>query len=320
MNKTGGRRRSLEAPRARRNNRLVHSGLCLLLLLLLCFACITERPLGAEEGQSQGQSGVAGPNLAYDTIFYKSGDLRIEAYLYRPKGDGPFPLVIYNHGSRQGQERQEVPFKYVAGMFLDLGYAVLVPERRGYGKSDGKTLEEEAGNDLGGRLIKRLEDEAGDVLAGLEYAKSQDHLVPPKQVAMMGWSHGGVVSILAAERDHEFVALVDQAGGALTWKRSKDLRKKLTEAAGHLTVPVLCQDAENDATTEAAKAVCDAAKAAGNAAKTIIYPSFSPPTNRGHVAPGHLVFSIQGAPIWKDDTVKFVRDHIEKRDTASNKN
>src|SRR5438132_10153948 len=32
----------------------------------------------------------------YTTVFYKSGRLNIEAYLYRPKGDGLFPLVIYN--------------------------------------------------------------------------------------------------------------------------------------------------------------------------------------------------------------------------------
>src|SRR5712691_941930 len=35
----------------------------------------------------------------YTTIYYKSGRLKIEAYLYKPqKGEAPFPLVIYNHG------------------------------------------------------------------------------------------------------------------------------------------------------------------------------------------------------------------------------
>ena len=42
----------------------------------------------------------------YTELFYLSGPLRIQAYLYRPQGDGPFPLVIYNHGSRADRERE----------------------------------------------------------------------------------------------------------------------------------------------------------------------------------------------------------------------
>ena len=37
---------------------------------------------------------------AYTEVFYPSGSRRIQAYLYKPNGDGPFPVVIYNHGSR----------------------------------------------------------------------------------------------------------------------------------------------------------------------------------------------------------------------------
>src|SRR5712691_10486336 len=44
-------------------------------------------------------------DAAYTEVFYPSGSLRIQAYLYKPHGDGPFPVVIYNHGSRPGRER-----------------------------------------------------------------------------------------------------------------------------------------------------------------------------------------------------------------------
>jgi hypothetical protein len=37
----------------------------------------------------------------YMEVFYPSGPLRIQADLYRPPGNGPFPLVIYNHGLRR---------------------------------------------------------------------------------------------------------------------------------------------------------------------------------------------------------------------------
>ena len=63
----------------------------------------------------------------YVQVFYQSGALRLEGYLYRPKGDGPFPLVIYNHGSREGAERSERPFPFVGRLLTTAGYAVLVP-------------------------------------------------------------------------------------------------------------------------------------------------------------------------------------------------
>ena len=45
--------------------------------------------------QARGQP-IAEPQ--YTEVFYYSGPLRIQAYLYRPLGNGPFPLVIYNQG------------------------------------------------------------------------------------------------------------------------------------------------------------------------------------------------------------------------------
>ena len=49
---------------------------------------------------------------------------------------------------------------------------VLVPERRGYGKSDGKLFREEVGNDVGTRFIGRLQAESGEVLGALDYFKT----------------------------------------------------------------------------------------------------------------------------------------------------
>ena len=63
----------------------------------------------------------------YSEVFYSSGSLRIQAYLYRPDGDGPFPVVIYNHGSRDGRESLSVPFEYIGRMLTRAGYVVLVP-------------------------------------------------------------------------------------------------------------------------------------------------------------------------------------------------
>src|SRR6059036_562034 len=94
-----------------------------LIILLLVLGITPARGQPAAEPQS------------YTEVFYYSGPLRVQAYLFRPPGDGPFPLVIYNHGSRENRERESRPFSYVGRVLLQNGYAVLVPERRGYGRS-----------------------------------------------------------------------------------------------------------------------------------------------------------------------------------------
>src|SRR5258708_7250038 len=116
----------------------VHEELAMKRKAAVVFFCIAA---AAAQGQPETES-------AYSEVFYPSANLRIQAYLYKPDGDGPFPVVIYNHGSRDGRERASVPFQYVGKMLTRAGYAVLVPERRGYGKCAGSTREVKAANAL----------------------------------------------------------------------------------------------------------------------------------------------------------------------------
>jgi carboxymethylenebutenolidase len=301
-----------------------------LAVVLLCAPLVrrssaqVRRPVEKQQAERQTPEQikmVEGRSAPYTTLYYKSGGLNVEAYFYKPQGTGPFPLVIYNHGSRSGQEHVEKPFPAIAQILVPQGYAVLVPERRGYGKSDGPTYGEEVGNDRGELMMKRFSEEAGDVLAGLDYlkrgevvanaigGKPSNGLIDFKRVALMGWSHGGVVSLLAASERHEFVALVDQAGGALTWNSSPVLRNRLPDAAAKIKVPALCMDAENDATTNAVKSVGEAIKNSGEWERTIIYPPFTPTSNPSNIAPGHLIFG-QGIPIWQNDLVAFLKPRL----------
>jgi len=295
----------------------------IIVLALISPALAQRRPIESKAEQQRISQLSQKPQASYETIYYKSGNLNIEAYFYKPQGNGPFPLVIYNHGSRAGSERVEKPMQFIAAILVPQGYAVLVPERRGYGKSDGPTYGEEVGSDRGDLMMKRFHEEAGDMLAGLEYLKRKEsetnfgRLKPGptpipidfKRVALMGWSHGGVVSLLAASEQHEFLALVNQAGGALSWNSSPTLQRELPAAARKIKVPALCMDAENDATTNAVKTVGEAIKSSGAWEQTIIYPAFTPTSNPSNIAPGHLIFA-QGVSIWQDDLLKFLKQAI----------
>jgi dienelactone hydrolase len=249
--------------------------------------------------------------LPYETRFYTHDGLRLESYLYRPSGPGPFPLVVYNHGSATpDEERKEWPAPFIARLLVPAGYAVLVPERRGYARSEGKVFSEEIGADRGPRYVTRMEQEAGDVVAAVDDVTGDPSLrVDSKRVALMGWSFGGIVTTLAAAaRGSRFAAVVVQAPGALNWDRSADLRAALTKAATRIAVPIQCMVAENDRTTESARAVC--AKAGGTPAELKVYPPFTPATLREGSAPGHALFSFQGVKIWGPDVLAFLAQHL----------
>jgi dienelactone hydrolase len=241
-------------------------------------------------------SNATGAPDEYATIFYRSGMLRIEAYLYKPAGAGPFPLVIYNHGNRgDGLERTEQPQTAVARLLTGAGYAVLVPERRGFGKSEGPTVAQEVrGSDRNEKQVRRSQAETDDVLAALDVVK-RDPSINMRQLAVMGYSLGGQVAVFAASRSDAFGAVINQAGGSLSWNGNPLLQQALVSAARTIPVPSLGMVAENDATTDAVKRVYEVARAAGSAAELIVYPPFKPSAAVSGSAPGHGCFNLKAS-------------------------
>jgi dienelactone hydrolase len=252
---------------------------------------------------------TADQSSAFEQVFYASGSLKIEAYVFKPHGKGPFPVVIYNHGSRPGHERAERPFAYVGKMLAADGYMVVVPERRGYGKSDGAPFSEEIGDDRGPRYVARLQQEADDVIAAAEFAKTLPD-ADGSRICVMGWSFGGIVSVLAASRSDVFKVVVDQAGGALSWDGSPALQDALKESARKIRIPLLGMVAENDRTTKSVKVVAEEAKKHGGHATLIVYPPFKPHENPNGVAPGHMIFSADGVALWERDLKEFLEKEM----------
>ena len=240
----------------------------------------------------------------YQTFFYVHDGLRLEAYLYLPPGAGPFALVVYNHGSRGG--REEMPMEYVSGFLTAAGYAVLVPERRGYGKSEGTPFDQDVGGDRGARYIARVQAETDDVLAALQHV-SKNPKLDLQRVAVVGYSFGGVVTTLAASRSTLFKAAVVQAPGAFSWPRSAELRALLPQAAAKIRIPIQCMVAQNDTQTESTRRVC----ASATGPKQLqIYPAFTPTPARGDGSDGHALFGPQGVGRWKRDVLAFLAQYV----------
>jgi dienelactone hydrolase len=269
------------------------TAITLLVSAVLCAATATAR------GQSSDK---------YSEVFYPSGSLRIQAYLYRPDGAGPFPAVIYNHGSRVGRERTSVRFEHIGALLTRSGYAVLVPERRGFGRSDGPTWQEAVRGDKA-RFVPRLDEETDDVLAALDYLQTLP-FVDRKRVAIMGWSFGGIVTMFAASRSTAFAAAINQAGGALTWDGNGEIRRALAAAAEKIATPTQLMVAENDRTTASTTTVGEILKKRGVVHQMIIYGPFRPARPAGTIPAGHQVFSAQGVNVWQKDVLEFLGRHL----------
>ena len=278
-----------------------------LLGVLLC--------LQAEPAHSQSPA-----NSSYTEVFYPSGSLRIHAFLYKPKGDGPFPVVIYNHGVRSGRPRRPEPNEFVGNLLTRAGYAVLIPERRGYGGSDGPTLAEAIGSDLGQRFVARVEAETDDVFAAVDYLRTLP-FADTKRIGMMGHSLGGIVTMFAISRSTTFAVAINQAGATGAWNISAELRSALVAAAEKAMTPALLQVAQNDRTTDSITTLGEIFKKRGVPHRMVVYEPFTPqqPVWAGQVntAPGHEVFRAQGVHVWERDVIEFLARYLGAASTEA---
>jgi len=140
----------------------------------------------------------------------------MHAMLYRPDGPGPFPLAVINHGSEESaraRARQAPPsFPALTEWFVARGYAVLVPERPGHGRTGGTYLEAQ-GRCGSPDYVAAGRGTARSIGAAIAYLTAQP-FVSKAGVIVVGNSAGGWGALaLAAENPSYVSAVVNFAGG-----------------------------------------------------------------------------------------------------------
>jgi len=127
--------------------------------------------------------------VAFRTFDEVDGEPRmIPAWLYKPEGEGPFPVVVSIHGGPEGQSRPFFSYTYQMWM-KELGVAVVVPNVRG-SSGYGKTY---LSLDNG---FKR-EDSVKDIGALLDWIGTQPDL-DASRLAVYGGSYGGYMVLASA--------------------------------------------------------------------------------------------------------------------------
>jgi dienelactone hydrolase len=183
------------------------------------------------------------------SVFGAAREVRLEATLYRPAGDGPFPVLLFNHGSTgNGRIAPTLTVRYtaVAQFFVERGFVVLMPMRRGRGASGGQ-YGEAYGCDPA-VLSQGVERGTADVEAALTFALKQTW-ADPTRLVIGGMSRGGLLSVLyPSVRQVNARGVINFAGG---WTFDAcDARARFNEQmfgrAGRAKLPMLWLYAEND--------------------------------------------------------------------------
>lgn len=243
-----------------------------------------------------------------EVVAFPSGDKILHGYLYKPAGPGPFPTMLYNHGSASGDLNTQA-FDAIAPIFVAHGWAFFAPYRRGQGLSAdaGPYIMDEIGSararggkDAAAETLVRLltTDHLNDQRAALAWLKQQP-FVRSDAIAAMGNSFGGIETVLGASHG-AYCAAVDAAGGAESWDEAPALRDVMMEAAREVPRPILFFQAKNDVTTAPSYELFAARKALGRPAEIRIYPAFGTSTRDGHA------FPYRGVDVWKADVLSFL--------------
>jgi dipeptidyl aminopeptidase/acylaminoacyl peptidase len=154
----------------------------------------------------------------------KGGPEAIPAWLYKPEGEGPHPVIVSIHGGPEGQARPAFSSTYQ--MWLrKLGAAVVVPNVRGsngYGKHYMSL-------DNG---FKR-EDSVRDIGALLDWIATQPDL-DENRVAVFGGSYGGYMVLASAvhysDRLKAAVDIVGISNFVTFLENTQDYRRDLRRA------------------------------------------------------------------------------------------
>jgi len=174
------------------------------------------------------------------------GTVQLETTIYKPEGQGPFPLVVINHGKETGPSGLQRRFTagWASRFFLERGYVVFLPMRTGFSKSTGSYVGGECNVESNGRV------QAEDVAATVTYAHTLDY-VDRKQTLVVGQSHVGWTTLAygASKPDPSVKGLVNFAGGLRQTSCSGwelNLAKAAANFAKDTSIPSLWLYGDND--------------------------------------------------------------------------
>ncbi len=228
--------------------------------------------------------------------------IRLETTIFRPPGEGPFPLLLMNHGKERGDpaHQKRDRFLSLSREFVRRGYAVAVPMRRGFSQSGGEYTE------YGCNMKDNGQQQADDIVAVLDTLVKQSW-VDRSRIVVAGQSYGGLATMAFGARHYPGVrGLLNFAGGLRIDGGNCDWRDALVHAFGHYAastrLPSLWFYGENDSYFDhpLAHRLQQAYQGAGGPSQLMAYGPFK--------ADAHgMVGSRDGVRVWLPEVERFLK-------------
>jgi dienelactone hydrolase len=316
---TGGLHAGPGLARTKRFTR-VAIALCAALLPALVTTSLPSEAASPDTASVYGPFGPEGPRLREQLWILPSADhaYPLRATVFRP-ADAPdangeqtrHPLVVINHGTSDATRMAvAMPVYYwLSRWFVDRGYVVVLPQRRGHGATGGP-MAESIGSCADPDHFHSGLAAADDIEGAADYMSAQP-FVAPGEAIVVGISSGGWASLALASRNPGNVrAVINIAGGrgGRPYGQRMDTvcgEKRLIEAtrsfADTARVPTLWLYADNDSyfRPDLARAMASAWQAGGGEAELHVFPAYG---EDGH----NLADDRAGWDIWGSTVDKFL--------------
>jgi dienelactone hydrolase len=246
-------------------------------------------------------SAQTGALMNEQVVRVKAGfGVSLETTIFKPDGEGPFPLVIINHGKAPGAPVYQERARYLVASreFVRRGYVVALPMRNGFAGSSGTYIPS-----TGCNIASNGELQAQAVLAVLQWLREQP-FVDRDRVVVLGQSHGGLTTMALGSFNPPGVrGLVNFAGGlkdtGCFWESA--LSQAFRSYGGRTKLPSLWFYGDNDSyfSRPVWTDMHERYAAAGGNARLVAFGSFG--------TDSHGLFASQrGLPIWMPETEKFL--------------
>ena len=140
------------------------------------------------------------PNYSEEEVFFKNGDVTLSGTLITPNKETSVPVVVFTHG---GGAADRLSNRSWALHFVRRGFAALIYDKRGTGKSTGDWQTAD------------MDDLADDAVAGIDFLKTRKE-IDRKKIAVAGHSQGGWVAPLTATKSNDVAFVIASAASGVS--------------------------------------------------------------------------------------------------------
>jgi len=212
-----------------------------------------------------------------EEVVFSSGGPELHGFLWKPEGTGPFPAIVWNHGSEKLPGSQPALAKF----YTAHSYVFFVPHRRGQGRSPGNYIQDlvvqAPPGERARRMVELQQAAVVDVIAGLNYLKSRP-FVDPARIAP----------------------------GAMSWEQNVALQDRLVRAVDLAKAPVFLLQAANDYSLAPSRVLSEEANKKKKDFQSKIYPAFGSTHQDGHWG-----FCSSATDVWGNDVLAFLETQMK---------